>query len=117
MTDLDLAKQIVERCGGTFEYFNGEERTVSMFGQNSTTAVAKFKLPGWRYDVAINSNGEIVYDHFGAEPNTMEHLHNVLRSYNDEIIAANIAQEAASKGFLYSRNEMEDGAIEYVINY
>ena len=42
---------------------------------------AKVRLPGWRYEVGISVDGNLYYDHFGSEANTMPNLAKLRNEY------------------------------------
>ena len=61
------------------------ELQVKQFEQDTVPAVAAISIPGWRYDVALTKEGDLVYDNWGAQPNTMEMLGSTLQEYNERI--------------------------------
>ena len=60
---------------------------VGQYGSNRVDAVASVTLPGWRYAVAIDKDGSVLYDHFGSSgADTMEKLGELMQTYNEEVI-------------------------------
>lgn len=49
-------------------------------------AAAAIKLPGWKYEIAIKKDGEILYDHWGSEASSFERLGYLIQAYNKQII-------------------------------
>ena len=58
------------------------EITVKQFGENKIDALGSVLLPGWRYEIAIKENNEILYDHFGSESNSFDQLGLLIQDYN-----------------------------------
>ena len=78
--NIDTFVKIAKELG--YGVRQGEGLVVSQFGSNEVKCVAAVKLPGWRYEIAINKNGEIVYDHFGAEPKSFDLLGGLIQVHN-----------------------------------
>lgn len=69
-----------------YEVREGQNLVVKQFGSNVVpNAVAAVKLPGWGYEVAVDSEGAVVYDHFGSKANTFELLGGLVQDYNQTI--------------------------------
>ena len=66
------------------------EHTFEQYGSNKVDCIASCLLPGWRYRLGVNSQGSILYDHFGSEPNTMDHLWNAVQSYWQQEVLDNV---------------------------
>lgn len=60
----------------------GEGLVVKQFGSNEVKCVAAIKLPGWQYEVAVNKDGEIVYDHFGSKKDSLDLLGGLIQIHN-----------------------------------
>jgi len=82
ITDLPMFKRTLDRLGVPYT----ENCTVKLYGSQSEKAALGFKLPGWRYEIAVTEKGNIVYDHFGSQANTMEHLGRTIKEYNQGAI-------------------------------
>jgi hypothetical protein len=119
--DLTALKNCCETKGYEFKFTS----TVNMYGSNTVRdAVASIHLPGWRYDIAVKANGDIVYDHFGSEYNTMEHLGFLKQSYNEEILMGevwencdNYYEEELSRDSDYYGVEVEEGDKAIIMEY
>ena len=61
---------------------------VEQFGSNRIDAVASVRLPGWAYDIAIDKDGHVLYDHYGSatQGGKMETLGELMQTYNEEVI-------------------------------
>jgi hypothetical protein len=57
--------------------------TVQQFGSNAVNCIGSFLPNGWNYRIAITEQGELKYDHFGSERNTMELLGLTIQEYNE----------------------------------
>lgn len=66
--------------------FKGGHQIVRQFGNNEIKAIASVKLPGWRYDIAIDKDGNLLYDHFGSGAKTFSHLGLLCQKYNQVAI-------------------------------
>jgi hypothetical protein len=94
ITDTKLFLQSCRKFGEVEEY--NQETTVPLFGRNAVQAIAKIKLPGWRYDIALTKSGELKYDHWGSSAGSMEVLHKAMVDYKVETVKKNIPLEAES---------------------
>jgi hypothetical protein len=88
---LDLLEGIVGRLGGKFTLTN----EVKLYGSNKTPSMASIKLPGWRYDIAVTTDGELIYDHFGSGAGSMDKLHSMVQMYNEEVTTEKVVLEQA----------------------
>ena len=61
------------------------EHVVDLYGSNNVKAVASVLIDGWRYRVAINEKGEMLYDHFGSQSGTMELMGGLVQDYNEAL--------------------------------
>jgi hypothetical protein len=68
---------------------------------------ASFKLPGWRYPVAVCGE-ELKYDNYGGSWGKTDQLHKVQQQYAKEVTI----QEAQDSGMFVEEEETEDGSIE-----
>ena len=79
VTDLTLFAHVCSLKGYSIEL--GENLLVRQFGRNTVKAVAAIKIPGWKYDIAITKDGELKYDNWGAESNSMDKLSQTFQDY------------------------------------
>lgn len=120
VTNVDLFCQIAERKGHQVKRAkNGELLTVEHYhGYNTTNnvsdAVAEVKLKDWRYPLAIRSNGEVLYDHFGSKPQSMATFHEVMQDYNQELITSNIPYDQLSN---WSTKKVANGDVVITLEY
>lgn len=83
IADIDRFVETCKQLG--YEVRTGNI-TVTQFGRNQVKAVAAVKLAGWRYEVAICSDGTLKYDHFGSEANSFERLGESIQTYHEAVI-------------------------------
>lgn len=87
----------LKHCRNHGEVFLFEEETpVKQYGNNFVKAIAKIRLPGWQFDIALTASGELKYDHWGSKPGSMEVFHSVLQDYKTEMVTRSIPIEAES---------------------
>lgn len=92
--DIDLLCKNAINMGHQVVFVDIEkERDVCFFGSNSVKAIASIHINGWRYPIAINSKGELLYDHFGSESNTMERLGALIQAYSIELVTNSIPRD------------------------
>lgn len=77
-----------------------ENCVVDLYGSNKVKAKLSFKLEGWRYSCAVTEEGDIMYDHFGSQSNTMEKLGLTIKDYNKRAIM--------NKALMFSTNFWEE---------
>ena len=90
------------------------EQIVQQFGSNRIEAVGSVLIPGWRYRIAITSDGELKYDHFGSQANTMETLGKTIQEYNETALIAEIPHEEIAH---YYSEDLADGSRKLVFEY
>jgi len=76
-------------------------------------AIAKVHLEGWAYPLAITKDGEVLYDHFGSQSNSMETFHNLLSCYNENVVMKNIPMEIVSSYYLEDIKDGRKLVLEY----
>ena len=91
------------------------EQVVKQFGSNSVNCVGSVLIDGWRYPIAITSDGELKYDHFGSQLNTMELLGKTIQEYNDVSLNLEIPYDEISN--CYKQFDKETGDIRVVLEY
>lgn len=88
---------------------------VSMFGGNVVKdAVASIHIAGWKYKIAINQEGEIMYDHWGSEVDSMEKLHALTQKYNEEAIIQDIPLDIVEN---YYTEQLQNGDRKLILEY
>jgi len=97
--DIDAFIQTLSDAG--YAWRQGD-LTVKQFGRNWIKCHTAFKLPGWQYEIAINNEGELLYDHFGSKPSvvvngksvrTMDILGKTIQDYNEQSIVSHAWME------------------------
>lgn len=68
--------------------------------------VASVKIEGWNYPLAITEKGEILYDHFGSQPESMEKFHSLVQDYNEELVMQNLPMDMIHN---YYTEKIKDG--------
>ena len=98
-------------------YIEGNQ-IVNLYNRNTTEAVLSFKLPGWKYNLAVNSAGDLIYDHWGSEPNSIDNLHNLVQDYNVQSILSEVDYKTALGEIDFCENrKLKNGDIELILNY
>jgi len=82
--DISKLEEACAQLGYQFRLTTGEK--VKTFGSTTLDAVAAIKLPGWRYEIAVDSKGNIKYDHWGSDRDSMKHLGLMAQTYNEKVI-------------------------------
>lgn len=110
VSDIEALKSVLRSRNIDFQ----ENRQTSFYGSQKAETVLGFRLPGWKYDCGVNEKGEILYDHWGSDANTMHHLGSLCQAYNEKVIT----NEAWGSGVsnLY-REELEGNAVRLVLEY
>ena len=88
--------------------------TVTQFGRNTVNAVGSVLIPGWRYRIAINDKGELIYDHFGSGPDTMDLLGESIQAYNQKELMKAIPYDEVENHY---KETLENGDIMVVLEY
>ena len=91
-----------------------ENLTVHHFSRNSVTAEVAIMIPGWKYEIAIKADGEILYDHWGSGPNTFEKLGTLVQTYNKELILNSIPYSDVE---YVNTAIQENGDVKMVLEY
>ncbi len=97
--DFEALKNVLDRKGIKYK----ENCMTSLYGSNKVKAEVAFKLPGWRYEVAVTSEGEILFDHYGSSSGTIGLLGETVKEYNQEVVM----QEVNCMGVHWWEEEME----------
>jgi hypothetical protein len=107
--DIDLFCMICENNGHKVKKARkGENLSVNhYYGNTVDNCSAEILLKGWEYPLAIKKNGEILYDHFGSKPNTMEILGETLQEYHNDLIFKNFDMTQINN-YQTSTNEDQD---------
>lgn len=112
--NLDILKTVSESLG--FKFVEGKQ-TVKMFGSQhiSKDVIASVRLSGWRYAVAIDSDGVLSYDHFGSEANSFDRLGELVQAYNVEAITQEFWATGLGSNLFVEK--LGDGARKLVLEY
>lgn len=114
--DIDLLCKTALAMGHKVDFVNMEqEKEVHFFGSNSVQAVTSIKIDGWKYSIAVNKNGEVLYDHWGSEPNTMEKLGKLLQQYSFDLIVNNLPMDIVKN--YYDERVKETGEHKLILEY
>jgi hypothetical protein len=105
VADLNSLQEACEQLGFEFKL----RSTVRMYGSNKVDAVASVKLPGWRYEVAIDANGQVYYDHFGSESTSFDRMGEMIQTAN-VVAETNKAIEAGV--YNYWVDEVEEPGVK-----
>ena len=98
-----------------YNVITGEGLDVKLFGsQVVKDCKAAINVKGWKYAVAINQRGEILYDHFGSESGSMENLHGLMQNYNQAAIIQQMPMDIVDS---YHVTEDKDGNRELILEY
>ena len=82
-----------------------EDTTVNFYsGTRSGLAV---HLPGWKYPVVVDGEGNLFYDNYGGVWGDIAHLNGLVQDY----VAAVVEAEARSAGQYAWREERADGTL------
>lgn len=94
--DVSLLCKTAEKF--SYEVTRGSH-IVNLWGKNNVQAIASVKIAGWKFPIAITLSGDILYDHFGSKPNTMEKLGELLQQYGLDLIVNNIPLDKVNHYF------------------
>ena len=90
MSHISTYKQVIQNitsfldiCESKGYHVQRGVQTVQQFGSNAVNCIGSFLPDGWRYRIAITEQGELKYDHYGSESNTMELLGVTIQEYNE----------------------------------
>lgn len=107
--DIKIFKKTLKKLGIEFT----ENDIAQMYGSQTEKARIAFKLPGWRYAIAVNDDGEIIYDHFGSEYDSFKHLGKTVQAYNIAAITSKANQHVST----YYQNKLKDGSVRLVLEF
>jgi hypothetical protein len=113
MKDLGRIERACQANGAEFRLLSQGE-VVQQFGVNRVTGVAAVRLPGWKYDIAIQENGDISYDHWGSAYNTFDKLGKLVQDYNKIAIMDELGMADNVSSYWV---EEKDGDLEIVVDY
>jgi hypothetical protein len=88
--------------------------TVHLYGSNNVKAIASIKIEGWKYAVAIQEDGSLLYDHFGSKAGTMERLGGLMQDYNEVITKPEIPYEDLNS---WDTVDLENGDRKLIMEY
>ena len=75
------------------EYIVLQGNIQSKVSGRTIDCVASIKVKGWNYPLAITEKGEILYDHFGSQPGSMEKFHSLVQDYNEKLVMQNLPMD------------------------
>lgn len=112
ITSIETFKNVLANRGIQYR----ENCNVQQFGQNIVQGAAiGFRLPGWKYEIAVMPDGRVLYDHWGSEANTMETLGLTLQAYNEDAIMEKAWGEEGVQNIW--TEEFPNGVREIVLEY
>lgn len=116
ITNATLFCQLAAKNGHSVKLAEkGKTFRVNHYGSNSVgDAIAEVKLKDWRYPLAIRANGEVLYDHFGSVPNSMQTFKDQMQEYNQELITKNIPYDQLSN---WSTKKVANGDVVITLEY
>lgn len=116
ITNVDLFCQIAAKNGHSVKQAEkGKTFSVSHWNVNAVNnAIASVKLNDWRYPLAITEKGEVLYDHFGSAPQSMQTFRDQMQEYNQELITKNIDYTALSN---WTTKKVANGDVVIELEY
>lgn len=57
------------------------ELKLKLFSSQTYDVRARIKLPDWGYEIGVSADGNLYYDHFGSQRDTMKHLTKLRNEY------------------------------------
>jgi len=100
--DINLFCEKAKQLGYTV--FQGD-RIETLFSRQ-VNCIASVKVEGWKYPLAITEKGEVLYDHFGSKPGSMEKFHSLVQEYNEELVMQNLPMDMIHNHYT---EKVEDG--------
>lgn len=111
--DINLFVTLARALG--YDTRIGKGITVHHFTRKTAIdASAAIKLPGWKYEIAIKENGEILYDHWGSGANSFEKLGHLIQTYNKQIITDAIPYSEIND---FISSLQKNGDVKMVLEY
>lgn len=111
--DVRLFVSLANELG--YETKIGENISVRHFASGMIpNAVAAIKLPGWKYEIAVKENGEILYDHWGSGTGSFDKLGNLIQAYNQQILIEAIPHSEIE---MFTNILQKNGDVKMVLEY
>jgi len=111
--DVNLFVTLARALG--YETRIGNHIAVHHFSRKTVIdASAAIKLPGWKYEIAVKEDGEILYDHWGSRDNSFDKLGHLIQTYNKQIITDVIPYSEIEN---FDTVIQENGDIKMVLEY
>jgi len=111
--DVNLFVTLARALG--YETRIGNHIAVHHFSRKTVIdASAAIKLPGWKYEIAVKEDGEILYDHWGSKDNSFDKLGHLIQIYNSQIIEEVIPYSEIKN---FDTVIQENGDIKMVLEY
>lgn len=95
---------------------SGERHSVTMFG-STVEADISFKLPGWRYPVAVDlKTGEVKFDNYGGSWGQIEEFDKVHQQYTLDVAeATQDVQQLIAQGWQTTQETQPNGDVHLVL--
>lgn len=100
----DLLREVAERDFGLKVV---EKEKVEFYSFTRHTGMTIY-LPGWRYPVLVNDQGELVYDNYNGAWGDQAQLDALVQSY----VIATVYAEVGSSGIPIDSETMADGTVK-----
>lgn len=71
------------------------------------------KLKGWKYEIAITKEGNIMYDAFGTPVPEVLHLRDLIVAYNEKVIMKNIPMDKINSLWVNNVGEKKEITLTY----
>ena len=111
--DVNLFVTLARALG--YETRIGENISVHHFSRKTAIdASAAIMIPGWKYEIAVKEDGEILYDHWGSGANSFDKLGHLIQTYNKQIITDSIPYSEIEN---FNTVIQENGDVKMVLEY
>jgi hypothetical protein len=105
VASINSLQEACEQLG--FEFRLTSE--TKMYGSQRVTSVAAVKLPGWKYEVAIDADGNIFYDHWGSSGESFARMGELIQTSN---VIAEIEKAVENDVYNYWVDEIEEPGVK-----
>ena len=121
MSHVSVHKQIIQNipfflqvCEDNDHEVVRGEHTIRLFGSNAVNCVGSVKIKEWNYSIAVTAEGELKYDNFGSQPNSMDILGLTLQDYNKKMLESVIPYDEIESHY---SETLDNGDIRLVVNF
>lgn len=105
ITDIKLFCEVCKNAGHNVLHSEAGNLTVNHYNRNTVSnCAAQIHMKDWRFPLAIKANGEVMYDHWGSKPQTMDHLRNAFEQYNVALVMKNMDMTKV-ENYYFSTND------------